>query len=279
MMISIFEKWTINTSRPVAGFKTGECKILRAKVSTRKSWVPFDQAPKELKKKIAAYTKSTLNETGWYMINNTHRSVFEVKIQREADTSTLPQLIEFKQGDGCHYSIAEPYCLKEEALKKALAGNESFSTGWYGSKKELVSGMVCRSGGIGSTVYVFAQATDDFDTDANAKRQTKSSRWEDVQKVLRETEAQAMLCCETQCPVVLVAVGHKEKGRRKDWISTYLHNPSGLDSVPGNEYSEWGWQDDNLAKGIRDEIEALVREQFGKSRKQVQVSEFIADWS
>jgi hypothetical protein len=213
------------------------------------------------------------------MLNKTNHSAFGVKIRRQIGVSTLPQLKEFKQGDGCHYSLADLYYAKEQALKNALAGSESFSTGWYGSKKECLTGLVCRHGGVGSPVHVFANATDDFDTDANAERQSMSSRWEDVQKVLRKTEDQAMHCCETQCPVVLVAVGHKEKGRRKDWISTYLHNPNGLDSVPGDAYSEWGWQDDNLAKGIRDEIEAMVRKQFGKSRKQVQVSEFIADWS
>lgn len=278
-MIWIYEKWRVNTGRPLLGEKTGECKILRARLANGKKWVWFDEVPRELKKQIGAYTKPTVKETGWYMFNKTHHSAFDVKIRRQIGVSTLPQLKEFKQGDGCHYSIADLYYEKEQALKMALEGSESFSTDWYGSKKECLTGLICRHGGVGSPVHVFAHATDDFDTDANAAKQTPSSRWEDVQKVIRETEAQAMHCCEVECPVVLVAVGHKEKGRRKDWISTYLHNPQGLDSVPGDEYSEWGWQDDNLGKGIRDEIEAKVKEQFGKSRKRVQVAEFIADWT
>ena len=49
-------------------------------------------------------------------------------------------------GDGSHHGLTNWYPKVEAAIVEALAAGQPFTTGWYGSKKEIASARITYTG-------------------------------------------------------------------------------------------------------------------------------------
>lgn len=171
----------------------------------------------------------------------------------------IRRLPAFERGDGAHWGIADWYQDKKYALKRAIGGKSDWTTGWYSSKKEIVSANITREGG---EYIVEVSVSDDFDTEGLAvrgfkpKKATTEAILKRIEKELHEAWDEAK-----------VDQRHNRQYRGfsvlKDgrWIETYIQNVSewGLDSPPGDNYHKWGFQGESkISKDIREKLEDWV---------------------
>lgn len=181
----------------------------------------------------------------------------------------MKTLKEFETGDGAHCGLADWYPDKRGALLSALVSKQPFSTGWYGSKKEIASANITFDG---KTLRVEASVSDDFDTQG---RGVVEARWtKDLAKVEKHVYA-AWDEAERDQKANRVYMGFKVLARKKVystyhggdpvgkaklatvWCETYIRNDSdGLERPPGDYYHKWGWQGEcKIPKAVRDKLE------------------------
>ncbi len=146
------------------------------------------------------------------------------------------------EGDGAHCGLTDWYERLEAQIVAALKKGPKYewTTGWYASKKEIASAKLTATEGY---IAVEVSVSDDFDTeglgdcvipftkDLEAIRAAIHKAWtqaEENQKDNRVYEGFKIL----------------KKGQ---WVETYIA-PVGdghaLDSPPGDNYHEWGFQGD-----------------------------------
>ena len=169
-----------------------------------------------------------------------------VRLKSPLTTPSSLQAIEgFRIGDGTKWGISDFYEAKEASLRLALAGGMDFTTGWFSSKKEIVSGCVSRSEGV---VLCEVCVSDDFDTEGAGRREFKAGRKGverlmcDITQALDEAFSEAREDQKANSPVHLWSV----KNSKGVGIETYLQPcGSSYDEVPpGDNYHQWGWQEE-----------------------------------
>lgn len=150
--------------------------------------------------------------------------------------------------DGAHCGLADWYPEIEAGITAALADPAtSWSTGWYSSKKEIASAKIDYDADS-ETLTVHASVSDDFDTegmgwitlpwtqDLETIAGAIYQAWDDAEDDRRSKQAYEGYS-------LIVHKGNPDHG---SWIATYLIDVSGnfLDYPPGDNYAEWGWQED-----------------------------------
>jgi hypothetical protein len=161
-------------------------------------------------------------------------------------------------GDGAHCGISDLYKNYEQVLVAALASGQPFDTGWFSSKKEIVTGRVYSDG---QTVTCEVYCSDDFDTEGKGETEASSATLDDVVRALDEAWDKAEKDRTENEPYqgfkVLrrtrqwsVYIGGKPVGKSHislAWVETLIL-PKGdgcmMDFPPGDNYREWGWQND-----------------------------------
>lgn len=194
--------------------------------------------------------KLSLKAQGKALVISTPAPIVPKKIRR------LPV---FERGDGAHWGVAEWYDDKKYALKRAILGKSDWTTGWYASKKEIVTAKITRERGV-YTVEV--GVSDDFDTEGVGFRQFKTKKatvdaiLKRITKELYEAWNEAKVNQKNNRQYRGFSV--LKDGR---WIETYIQNVSewGLDSPPGDNYHKWGFQGESrIPKEIKEKLEDWV---------------------
>jgi len=167
----------------------------------------------------------------------------------------MKQLDEFRDGDGAHCGLSDWYPEQEAALKAAIESGEDFTTGWYGSKKELASARITKSGG---ELIVSVSVCNDFDIEGLGR--VEYDFYPDIEVVRRaidEAWEEADKDQENNNWVAMYAILHKGK-----CVDIFLADMSvdGLQSEPpGDCYQEWGWQEEaEIPDDIKRELERLI---------------------
>jgi hypothetical protein len=179
----------------------------------------------------------------------------------------------FENGDGAKWGISDLYDDKAKALTKALKSKKDFTTGWFGSKKEIVSGNVTRTGDV---LSVKVSVSDDFDTEGLGEvffiePKNKGTSLAQVKKALDEAWQKATENQQENSIVRLWSI-HTPKG---NWVETYVQCIGeyewAYDSPPGDNYHEWGWQHDGarLTQKTRDKMEEAFFELGHSSEEEV----------
>ena len=162
--------------------------------------------------------------------------------------------------DGAHCGLTDWYPPLEAAITAALARGKSYAwtTGWYGSKKEIASACITQRDG---EITVRVSVSDDFDTDGNGEqtirftknldriRDAISAAWTEANRDRRDNEAYAGFSV----------------GRGDRWEFTLIL-PQGWghewDVPPGDNYHRWGWQEVEDGEDRPAEIPADVAERL-----------------
>jgi hypothetical protein len=143
--------------------------------------------------------------------------------------------------DGSHWGISDWYEPLEAAIKAALARGKSYAwtTGWYASKKEIMSACISQRGG---EITVEVSVSDDFDTEGLGERTIRFTK--NIDRIREALDAAAKDAegdrHENQC------YHGFSVGRNGAWEFTLIL-PEGdgylMDSPPGDNYHRWGWQE------------------------------------
>lgn len=180
-------------------------------------------------------------------------------------------------GDGSHWGISDWYEEIEQALLAVLESDEDFDTGWYGSKKEIWSGRIIRSG---DTFTLQGSCSDDFDTEGFAEVSLTIDPSEPPEATLERIRfglAQAIDRAETNRKDNQLYCGWSigqvdpETGKRKNWLYTYIQAlgmAQDWDSPPGDNYHWWGWEDQDPDEAYGERSERVAEEQHEFNRMQ-----------
>lgn len=130
----------------------------------------------------------------------------------------MKQLEVFQHGDGAHWGLADWYPDKEEALKQALLSKEDFTTGWYGSKKEIASARISLNEDI---IKVEVSVSDDFDTEGYGMTEIPyTTDFVLIEDAIHDAWGEAIEKQKGNSTVELWTI--LKDGR---WIETYLFDP------------------------------------------------------
>lgn len=162
--------------------------------------------------------------------------------------------------DGAHCGLTDWYLPLEAAITAALARGKGYAwtTGWYGSKKEIASACITQRDG---EITVEVGVSDDFDTlgrgeqtirftkNLDRVRDAISAAWTEANRDLRDNAAY---------------VGFSV-GRGGGWEFTLILPNIGnggllLDSPPGDYYHRWGWQEVEEGEDVPSEIPTGIAE-------------------
>jgi hypothetical protein len=144
-------------------------------------------------------------------------------------------------GDGAKWGVSDWYEELEAAITAALARGKSYAwtTGWYSSKKEIMSACVSQRGG---EIAVEVSVSDDFDTEGRGKRTIRFTKNLDR---IREALDAAADAAESDRKDNQTYIGFSV-GRGDRWEYT-LVLPIGegheMYMPPGDNYHRWGWQE------------------------------------
>lgn len=143
-------------------------------------------------------------------------------ILRDAATHSLEPLeVMASHRDGAHCGLADWYPEIEKGIQEALDSGMPFTTGWYGSKKEIASACIT---GDGRTISCEVSVSNDFDTnglgekiiphtmDLELVRKAIYAAWDEAEEDQKNNETVEMF--------VVGEIG--PDGKRKNWIETYL---------------------------------------------------------
>jgi len=173
-----------------------------------------------------------------------------------------PEQLPRTWNDGAHCGLTDWYEPLEAAIAAALARGDGYAwtTGWYGSKKQIASACITHRGG---EINVEVSVSDDFDTQGRGERTIKSTKnldrirealdaaWSDASRDRRDNEAYAGFSV----------------GRGDQWEFTLIL-PKGWghesDVPPGDCYHVWGWQEVEDGEDRPAEIPAAVADNLRK---------------
>lgn len=162
--------------------------------------------------------------------------------------------------DGAKWGVSDWYDDLEAAIKSALARGKSYAwtTGWYGSKKEIASACITQRDG---EITVRVSVSDDFDTEGNGDRTIRFTKNLDrIRDALDAAHDDAMKNRRDNEPYVGFSVGRGDK-----WEFTIIMPQGfghGMDVPPGDNYHRWGWQEVEDGEDHPAEIPAKVAEKL-----------------
>jgi len=143
--------------------------------------------------------------------------------------------------DGAKWGVSDWYGELERAIVAALARGRgaAWTTGWYGSKKEIASACITCAGG---KITAEAWVSDDLDTEARGSVTIPFTK--DLDKLRAAVDAAWGEAGENQKDNRLY-YGFSV-GREGRWEFTIIL-PAGeghhMETPPGDNYHRWGWQE------------------------------------
>jgi hypothetical protein len=159
-------------------------------------------------------------------------------------------------GDGAKWGVSDWYEPLEAAIKDAIARGKSYAwtTGWYSSKKQIMSACVSQRGG---EITVEVSASDDFDTEGRGERTIKfTKRLDRIRKALDAAADAAESDRKGNQAYAGFSVGRGDR-----WEYTIVL-PVGfgheMDTPPGDNYHRWGWQEVEEGEDQPAEVPASV---------------------
>ena len=162
--------------------------------------------------------------------------------------------------DGSKWGVSDWYDDLEAAITAALARGKGYAwtTGWYGSKKEIASACITHRGG---EITMRASVSDDFDTKGNGERTIRFTKNLDrIREALDDAYADANRDRRDNEPYAGFSVG-----RGDHWEFTLIL-PQGWghesDVPPGDYYHRWGWQEVEDGEDRPAEIPAEVADKL-----------------
>jgi hypothetical protein len=166
--------------------------------------------------------------------------------------------LEWKGCDGAKWGVSDWYEEFEKLIQEALnkGPSHNWTTGWYGSKKEIASACITHEDG---KIKLEATQSDDFDTEGYGSVDIPhTTDIEAVREALDKAHGEA---CENKRDNEVYA-GFSIHNAEGQWVETYIA-PIGwggeMESPPGDYYSEWGFQGDcELPKHVKDAIEHWI---------------------
>lgn len=185
---------------------------------------------------------------------------FTVERPRPSERSGYAEELPRTWNDGAHCGLTDWYPPLEAAITAALARGKGYAwtTGWYGSKKEVASACIGQRDG---EITVEVSVSDDFDTDGRGERTIRFTKNLDR---IREAITAAREEAESDQKGNRTYAGFSV-GRGDRWEYTLIL-PAGLgmdwDCPPGDNYHRWGWQDIEDGEDRPEEIPAAVAEQL-----------------
>lgn len=221
------------------------------------------------------------------------RTVVEVTLDLEPIHKPDPPTLECMSShlDGAHCGLGDWYPEIEEGIQAALnqGPEHEWTTGWYASKKEIASARITNADG-GMKIEV--SVSDDFDTpglgerviehttDLETIRAAIYEAWDDAEgdqkdnrlyvaySVLTEVEHTVSRWYIPGLPYWLGSLIlrvlpflRNRKVRSQGWVETYL-KPTyeacdfGYDQPPGDNYHQWGFQDEyDIPEDVKEQLE------------------------
>jgi hypothetical protein len=207
-----------------------------------------------------------------------------------SDTRTMswvepppPVELEYRGLDGSKWGLSDWYeDGLEKEIRKALSKGPKFrwTTGWYGSKKEIASACITCTGD--GDLFVEASCSDDFDTEGHGDRtipftknldtirKAVNAAWNEAGENKRDNEVFFGYSIGPR-------TGPRHRGSRmKSWKYTFIKDVSGfgLEQPPGDNYHQWGWQEDE------DELDipAADRKRLEKGMDACKPVIYAGDW-
>ena len=169
----------------------------------------------------------------------------KIDTSNEKDYRELPQLEEFKSGDGAHRGLSDWYENKRVALQKALdlGPLAEWTTGWYGSKHAIASCLITHQINF---IQVTASVSDDFDTDGSAYDYMEhTTDLEKLAQCVDQLHGYAEQDRKDNQQYLGFSIYTTDNRGLKHWVETYVR-PFGdgeyLDQPPGDNYHVWGFQ-------------------------------------
>jgi hypothetical protein len=176
------------------------------------------------------------------------------------------------QGDGSKWGISDFYPHLESKLIEVLGLNIPFTTDWFSSKKEIVSGKI--SGDGKGNFICEASASDDFDSqgvgevvitvDPDSLPQVKLDE-------IRGGLDSAHDLADEDLKDNRTYFGFSIHDKNGSWVETYIAPRGdaleyGLEEPSGDYYHEWGFQGDSkLPKKTKDAFERWANEYTDES--------------
>jgi hypothetical protein len=171
------------------------------------------------------------------------------------------QLEAFERGDGAKWGVSDWYEEKREALIEAIKSDEDWTTGWYGSKKEIASARITR---IDGKYDIEVSVSDDFDTMGLGRKVINVANFKDVEDVLAVLEANLDEAHQE-------ALDNQKENREYEgfailnkagqWVETFIADISEwcMGSPPGDNYHQWGFQGDcELPEDVKEKFAEWV---------------------
>lgn len=163
------------------------------------------------------------------------------------DFDELPKLpCMSKHGDGAHCGLTDWYEDIEQGISEALAKGPGYewTTGWYSSKKEIASARLSCCGG---ELHFEASVSDDLDTTGYGDCSFPFT--DDIEEIRLAIEM-AQEEAEASQKDNRVYAGFSVHNAEGMWVETLLL-PVGegheMESPPGDNYHQWGWQEETDA--------------------------------
>lgn len=176
--------------------------------------------------------------------------------------------------DGAHCGLGDWYPEIEEGIRQALKQGRKaeWTTGWYGSKKEIASACITH---VDGKIRIEVSVSDDFDTEGTGEqiiphttnlekiRTAIYAAWDQAEEDQRENRAYYGFSIHHNTRYKL----HGEtKGHliRNAWVETLIL-PRGwgyeMDSPPGDNYGKWGFQGEKkIPKAVKEKLEAWAND-------------------
>lgn len=143
--------------------------------------------------------------------------------------------------DGAKWGISDWYDDAEKAIREALdkAGDiYPWTTGWYASKKEVVSGCITSQDG---KILCQASVSDDFDAEGRGEIEID---WTDDLDIIREALDKAYGLAKENMMENRELAAYAIISPKNSWVETYLTDQSDFaaETPPGEHYNQWGFQ-------------------------------------
>lgn len=174
---------------------------------------------------------------------------------------------------GAHCGLFDLYPEYMAALTLAIENNEDFSTGWYGSKKEIASARITRNRDGGNYLYlVDVSVSDDMDTEGLGRAEfTFAEDDEDPEKILPAIETAIATAWENayrdiaeNALYIGFSIGRANReGKLLNWEHTFIAPAQDgyfPEYPPGDCYEKWGWdsEDENGPSDIPTEVKRAM---------------------
>jgi hypothetical protein len=189
-----------------------------------------------------------------------------------------PKTLQWKSNDGAKWGPADWYDDVREAIatELALGPDNHWTTGWYGVKKEIVSGRLsCDERGL----HVEVSVSDDFDTNGTAHRTIPFTAdldiihdafdevWDEANESLRDNAPYMGFSILAKRKTYGLYVGGLPQGKGRTqlaWVETYIAQRGDgwmYDEPPGDNYSKWGFQEEtSIPEEVRQRLQEWIEQ-------------------